>query len=175
MDELEYAFGEGPCLSAMRTGTMMHVPDVAIEHRWPTYIHAVAGQGVGFHPGSASPVGRRFISRLEYLLFSSPRVHGEDIARAELFGEQSAKTLRLELRLARLKDAKQDLAAAMQSRTAIDIATGAIMAQNRCSQETAMSILKRASSTRNVKLRDVAAGVIESIAARPGVQTYFGE
>ena len=175
MDELQYAFGDGPCLSAMRTGTLVHVPDVASEHRWPEYIRAVAGQGVGSILGV--PLRLEGDSSAALNIYSS-QAHGftgEDIARAELFGEQSAKTLRLELRLARLKDAKEDMAAAMQSRTAIDIATGAIMAQNRCSQEAAMSILKRASSARNVKLRDVAAGVIESIAPKPGVRTYFDE
>lgn len=63
----------------------------------------------------------------------------------------------------------------MQSRTAIDIATGVVMAQYWCSQEAAMSILKRASNSRNTKLRDVAAGVIESVSPKPGVRTYFDE
>lgn len=60
----------------------------------------------------------------------SSRAHGfsgEDLSRAELFGEQSAKILRLELRLAQLQDAKNNLDAAMKSRTAIDIAVGIIM------------------------------------------------
>lgn len=42
MDELQYAFGDGPCLTAMRTGTTVYVPDVSTEHRWPEYTRAVA-------------------------------------------------------------------------------------------------------------------------------------
>jgi AmiR/NasT family two-component response regulator len=61
----------------------------------------------------------------------------------------------------------------MESRTMIDLATGAIMAQNRCSQEAAMKILKIASSTRNVKLREIAASVVASISEDPRVRTHF--
>jgi len=38
-----------------------------------------------------------------------------------------------------------------------------------------MDILVRASSSRNLKLRDVAAGVIESISPSTEVVTYFDE
>ena len=55
----------------------------------------------------------------------------------------------------------------------IDLATGAIMAQNRCGQDTAIKILKIASSTRNVKLRDIAASVVRSISQDPRVRTHF--
>jgi hypothetical protein len=47
------------------------------------------------------------------------------------------------------------------------------MAQNRCSQETAMKILKIASSTRNVKLRDIAGSVVASLSQDPNVRTHF--
>ena len=61
----------------------------------------------------------------------------------------------------------------MESRTTIDLATGAIMAQNRCNQESAIRILRIASNTRNVKLRDIAASVVASISHDPGVRTHF--
>jgi AmiR/NasT family two-component response regulator len=61
----------------------------------------------------------------------------------------------------------------MESRTTIDLATGAIMAQNRCIQETAIRILRIASNTRNVKLRDIAASVVASISHDPRVRTHF--
>ena len=135
MDDLQLAFGDGPCLSATRTGTTQHVPDVATEHRWPDYIRAVAAQGVRSILGV--PLRLEGDSTAALNIYSS-WPHGfssEDIARAELFGDQSAKTLRLELRLTRLQQAKEDLESAMKSRTAIDMAVGMIMAQNRCSQK----------------------------------------
>ena len=77
------------------------------------------------------------------------------------------------MRISQLAEAKAHLTAAMESRTTIDLATGAIMAQNRCGQETAIKVLKIASSTRNVKLRDIAATVVASISQDPQVRTHF--
>ena len=57
----------------------------------------------------------------------------------------------------------EDLKAAMEHRTSIDLACGVIMAQNRCTQEQAMGILTRVSSNRNQKLRDVAAEVLRNL------------
>ena len=54
----------------------------------------------------------------------------------------------------------------------IDLAVGIIMGQNRCSQDEAFSILKNASSSRNVKLREIAAGIVSSIGQGPA-ETFF--
>lgn len=99
MDELQYAFGDGPCLTAMRTRTTIHIPDVIEEHRWPGYISAVATEGIGSILGIPLPqeVGAAAVMNLY-----SPLRHGftdDDITSAEAFAEQTAKTLRLELRL----------------------------------------------------------------------------
>ena len=175
MDELQFAFGDGPCLAAMRTNTSVHVPDISSERRWPKYIQAVAAKGVGSILGVPLRLDGDSTAALNIYSSRSNAFSPEDIARAELFAEQSAKTLRLELRLARLQHAKEDLELAMKSRTAIDIAVGAVMAQNRCSQSEATAILVKASSSRNIKLREVAAGVIESISPGSEVVTYFDE
>ena len=49
------------------------------------------------------------------------------------------------------------------------------MAENRCTRDVAFSILTRASSACNVKLRDVAATVITSISGEKQIDTYFDE
>jgi AmiR/NasT family two-component response regulator len=93
----------------------------------------------------------------------------------EAFASQAASSVRLVLRISQLSEARSDLASAMQSRTVIDMAVGAIMAENRCSRDTAFQILTRASNTRNIKLRDVAASVIRSISGEQQIVTYFDE
>jgi AmiR/NasT family two-component response regulator len=60
----------------------------------------------------------------------------------------------------------------MHSRTAINLACGVLMAQNRCSQAEAMEILTKVSSNRNRKLRDVATELIEQISGK-SIQTHF--
>ncbi|MGX9899727.1 ANTAR domain-containing protein [Arthrobacter sp. SA17] len=106
----------------------------------------------------------------------STRTHafsGAEIEAAETYAGQASKALRLAVRVAQLTDDKKNLTAAMESRTAIDVAIGAIMAQNRCSQEAAFRILKIASSTRNIKLRDVATSVVASVSKDPNIFTHF--
>lgn len=56
VEELQFAFGDGPGLLTMRTGTTIHVPDVSREHRWPEYARAVARHGVGSILGVPLPL-----------------------------------------------------------------------------------------------------------------------
>ena len=48
----------------------------------------------------------------------------------------------------------------MRSRTVINLATGILMAQSRCSQSEAFELLAKVSNTRNVKLRIVAEEIL---------------
>jgi GAF domain-containing protein len=160
---------------ALQTGKTVHVGDVTSERRWPEYARAVAAQGVRSILGVPLQLEGDSTASLNIYSSAAQGFSPADIVRAELFCEQSSKTLRLELRMAQLKDAKEDLEAAMKSRTAIDIAVGVIMAQNRCSQSAAMAILRTASNSRNIKLRDVAAGVIESVSPESELHTHFDE
>ena len=106
---------------------------------------------------------------------SSDRVHGFDAAgvdNAVSYVRQASKGLRLAVLRAQHSDAASNLRAAMESRTIIDTAAGIIIAQNRCSQEEAMNLLKSASSNRNVKLREVAAAIVKS-AGGGNLTTHF--
>lgn len=49
LDELQFTFGEGPCLDAVRTGAPVLSPDVAGGDglRWPAFSRAAADAGVG--------------------------------------------------------------------------------------------------------------------------------
>lgn len=86
-----------------------------------------------------------------------------------------AQALRLALRIASLSDAKDNLAAVLESRTTIDTAVGIIMAQNRCTRDHAFQILASASSHRNVKLREVASGIVANISGERNMRAAFDE
>ena len=169
LDETQYISGDGPCLSAIRQQVVVHVPDLAHENRWPAYTGAALEAGVG--SSLSVPLVLEGEAEAGLNLYST-RAHGftgEDISMVETYSHHASKALRLAVRISQLAEAKAHLTATMESRTTMDLATGAIMAQNRCSQETAIKILKIASTTRNVKLRDVAASVSQD----PQVRTHF--
>lgn len=76
------------------------------------------------------------------------------------FAEIAGHAVRLAVKVATIQGVAQDMETAMKSRTAIDLACGIVMAQNRCTQSEAMKILTKASSTRNQKLRDLAEEIV---------------
>ncbi|WP_024367717.1 ANTAR domain-containing protein [Arthrobacter sp. TB 26] len=97
----------------------------------------------------------------------------DDVEQARRFGADASRALLLALRISQLRESRDDIAAAMQSRTIIDLAIGAIMAQNRCGREAAFKILRNTSNNRNMKIRDVAAAVVASIAGDTDITARF--
>ena len=175
MVRAEGSCGQGPGIAAGEGHGTVHVPDLGLEERWPHYIRAVAG--CGFLSVLSVPLALESPSRAVLNVYSRlPNAfHGQDIGRVEAFAEQASKGLRLVLRMARLQDTRDELKAAMESRTVIDLATGAIMARNKCSQPAAFKVLLRASNTRNLKLHDVASQVVAALSGTTGAVTHFDE
>jgi GAF domain-containing protein len=175
LDEIQLKFGEGPCLAAMKDMSTVYVTDVVSESRWTDYMTAVVEQGVRSILAVPLELDGETRGALNIFAPQPHRFSGEDIAGAVEFAAQASRSLRLALRIAHLTEARNDLTAAMQSRTPIDIATGVIMAQNRCTQDSALRILKDASSSRNVKLRDVAVAVVASASGDAVLSSHFDE
>ncbi|HST71072.1 GAF and ANTAR domain-containing protein [Kocuria rosea] len=172
LDEIQYVYGDGPCLTAAREHVVVHVPEVATDDRWPGYTEAAAAAGV------ASVLGVPFELAGEAraaLNIYADQPHAYDQAKIEAARQEVAlasSALRLAVRLAGHRDKEADLQAAMASRTSIDLAVGIVMGQNRCTQQKAFEILKAASNHRNVKLRDLAAELVASVGKGPAA-THF--
>jgi GAF domain-containing protein len=172
MDEVQYPFDDGPCLRAAWEGQVYSVSDFRSESRFGDYPRAIAAHGMRSGLGVPIPLDGLASAGLN---FYSPQHHAfdeQDIAAAVDFAREASKTLRMAVRVAHLSDTKEQMQAAMSSRTVIDLAAGIIMGQSRCSHEAAMTILKAASSGRNKKLADVAATVVTSIGQR-APDTHF--
>ncbi|WP_159700038.1 GAF and ANTAR domain-containing protein [Arthrobacter sp. 18067] len=173
LDEVQYAYPDGPCLHACREGTQVHIPDFEKDNTWPDYNEAITGHGlrtvlaVPFPlPDNASMAGLNLYS-------DRPNTFDQAaVQRANDYVEQASKGMRLAVLIAQHSQTAANLRAAMESRTVIDVATGIIIAQNRCTQEEAIELIKRASSNRNVKLRVVAQAIVESAGGGP-IQTVF--
>ena len=175
LDELQNSFGDGPCLTALRRETEVYVPDLEMEHRWRKYTVAAHAANVG--SVLAVPMRLQASAQAVASLYSPTKQgfssHGIDAA--ESLTAMAAKALDLALNIAQLRAARDDLAAALKSRTVIDTAIGAIMAQNRCSRDAAFQILFRTSSHRNIKLREVAASIVSSVSGEREFPTTYDE
>lgn len=172
LDEVQYGYGNGPCLDAIDTGTTTVVQDTRTDSRWPEYFEAITA--LGFHSVLGVPLLTGDDGGVAVNLYArEPRTFTPEIVQwVEAYAEEVALTLQLALRLAAHERTAADLKAAMESRTNIDIAIGIMMAQNRCTPAEAMEILQRASSAQHVKLRALAERLVISLATRP-VQTHF--
>ncbi|MCU1575154.1 MAG: response regulator receiver protein [Micrococcaceae bacterium] len=172
MDEVQYAFDDGPCLRSARENAIYVIADFRDEPRFSGYPAAILESGVRSAVAVPVPLEGEAKAALDFYAVEPNTFDATAIAAARAFADQASKSLRLAVRMADLNDRAGQLQAAMASRTTINLAAGAIMAQNRCSHDDAMRILKKASSSRNIKLHDLAASMVASI-AEGNVETHF--
>jgi hypothetical protein len=167
-DEVEYEVDSGPCVEAARDGVESVITDLRTDNRWPQWREA--SLRLGFLSGAALPGdtgdgGAQISLDLyghEVDTFGEP-----EMRRARVYVEEVARALRLSLLLAQQAALAQDLETAMLSRSTIDQALGVIMGQNRTTRDEAFEILRAASQSRNVKLREVAALIIQNLTGHP--------
>lgn len=173
MDEVQYGFDDGPCLRAAREGYTVHIPDFLTETRFPEYRQAIAGHGIRSALGIPIRLEAGASAGLDFYSTKPNAFTDKSIAVAEGFARDASRSLRLAVRIGTLSEKAEHMRAAMESRTAIDLAVGAIMGQNRCNQDEAITILRAASQGRNVKLRDLAANLLASLGQTGPIRTHF--
>ncbi|MBT2566961.1 GAF and ANTAR domain-containing protein [Arthrobacter sp. ISL-85] len=160
MDEVQYASNQGPCMQTARTGQVCEVVDLRTETRWPRYTRAMTGSPM--RSILAIPIALKTAGAAALNTYSPhPGPVPDNVKKTLLdFTAVAARAVTLSVKLQTQAEKSADLAAALESRTAIDLAAGVIMAQTGCDQKQAVGILVKASSNRNEKLRDVALSVL---------------
>jgi GAF domain-containing protein len=172
LDRLEQALGDGPCLASLETMRPVVLADVYTDTRWPEFQKILVANGCRSVLGVPLALDDSQAAALNFFSSEPGVFTGAVISKAQGFADMAGRALRLALQIADARNIADDLSAAMQNRTTIDLACGVIMAQNRCSQEEAMALLTKASSHRNQKLRDLAAEVLKRVNAG-SVSTHF--
>jgi GAF domain-containing protein len=172
LDHIEQALGDGPCIKALREMSAVMIDDVHRDTRWPAYSRALADADVHSTMGVPLEISGTARAALNFFATSAGAFTPEVYEKALGFGAAAHNALHLSVRISTAQSRAEDLEAALESRTAINLACGVIMAQNRCSQAEAMEILTKVSSNRNRKLRDVATELIGQLSG-DGVQTHF--
>ncbi|MFF2245359.1 GAF and ANTAR domain-containing protein [Arthrobacter sp. NPDC058130] len=172
LDRIEQSLGAGPCIEALRTKTVILLADVDTDSRWPDYQRQLAAHGCRSTLGVPLEIGEDAAAALNFFGADTGLFTEDIIAEASGFADLAGRALRLAVRIATVQSRAEDMHAAMEHRTSIDLACGVVMAQNRCSQDEAMAILTRVSSNRNQKLRDVAADVLRNVTGEE-VRTHF--
>ena len=181
--EWEQQAKEGPLNEVLSGGHPVAVLQRNGDFRWPRYSTQL--QIAGF--GSAMGIRLRVASDAEgqdagggetpaaLALFAqdSKAFPLQVIAEARAFAGLAAKSMEMAVSLHSARSTATDLRSALDSRTSINVACGVIMAQNRCSYHEAFSILAKASSHRNVKVRQVAEDLLKQLPEGPP-RAHFG-
>ena len=166
-DALQYQLGEGPCVEAIWDSESFLSNDTSDEPRWPRWSPVVARKGIG------SVLSLRLATSMGTLgainLYAEPRhaFTDEDIDLALIFAAHATNAMNS----ARLVDGLQE---AVQSRHLIGVAQGILMHRYGLTLEHSFEVLRRYSSHRNVKLRDLATMVVET-GGLPEVEQSTGQ
>ncbi|MEV7607132.1 GAF and ANTAR domain-containing protein [Paenarthrobacter sp. NPDC089322] len=174
LDGIEQALGDGPCMEALRILEPVLLDDVRTDKRWPRYAEALESAGTRSVLGIPLSLGQDASGALNFFAPEPGLFSREAIEEAAIFGDMAGQAMRLALRIAAADLLAEDLKAAMERRTAIDLACGMIMSQSQCTQEEAFAFLLKASQHRNEKVHDVAEGIIRGRAGG-AVTTFFDD
>ena len=162
-DEMQYERGYGPCLDAGRGGVPLRVDDMRSESRWPDYAARVQEVGVLSSLSVPLPYQNASIGALNIYSTRVRAFAGDDSMSAALSVTESIAVVVANADAhAQLGEQAHNMRLAMESRAVIEQAKGVLMAQRHVSAEEAFEMLREASQRYNRKLRDIAAGIVDS-------------
>ena len=157
LDDLQYTLTEGPCVDTLRDQDVVLAPDIRHDGRWPTF----TAQAVASYDLRSQMAVKLFLDEegtlgcLNLYSTSTREIDPEDEHVAEVFAAHAA------VALGHAREVDQ-LRQALQSSRTIGTAIGIVMERYHLDRERAFEFLTRASSHANLKLRDVAARIVES-------------
>ena len=168
IDQDQYAAGDGPCLEAARTTQVIRVGVEQAAERWPEFARGARQAGVASYLCAPLNVDEEFVGSLNLY---SEHPHGFsdlDEALLRLYVTAAVSAITNARRYARAWGVADQLRQALDSRAVIDQARGMLMGAHGIDAEQAFKLLARESQNSNIKLRDVAARLVESAVARRG-------
>jgi GAF domain-containing protein len=161
LDEKQYAFDHGPCLTALRQQRQVLIEDLSIDERWERYARAIAGEGI--RSVLAVPIEAGGSSRAALNCYA-PGLGAFHDVRIRAVQEHSAlvsKTLRLALRLHVPEPYPEHLRSALRLQAVVvGAAVSLVMLQNRCGRDRAMELLQLAARDSNRRLHEIATDLL---------------
>jgi transcriptional regulator with GAF, ATPase, and Fis domain len=155
LDNIQYELEEGPCVQAIEGEPVVLVPHLRREQRWPRYIPAATARGVRSQVAVRLFANNTHVAGLNLYSTECDEADTTSVETARLFATHAG----IILGHAQVED---QLNTALHSRKVIGQAMGILMERYRMDGDRAFNFLVRASSTSNIKLRDVAEELVAS-------------
>ena len=163
LDEQQYENEMGPCLQALASGEVVEAVDLATEQRWDGYPTVAMAHGILGVLSTPLMVDGKPAGVLNLYARSPRAFNAMDRQLASLLAGQAAIAVTAALRHYDEITLSDHLRIALSSRSVIDQAIGIVMAQRRCAPEVAFATLRTISQRRNIKLRTVAAELVDAV------------
>jgi len=165
IDGAQMMTGEGPCQEAWETHTTVRSVDMGSDERWPRLGPRL--KDVSARSAVAVPVRTAGSAGCLNLYSEDQRlVEGPQVRIAEMLAAAVSAVLHETDIKNELVTVAEQLRGALESRAVIDQAKGIVMARQGCGADEAFKLLVRLSSTRNIKLREVAALLVQETTSR---------
>jgi hypothetical protein len=159
IEELQFTFGEGPCVDAFATRRPVLVPDLdeKVMRRWPVYAPAIHEKGIRAVFAFPLQVGAVRLGVLDVFRDQSGHLSKDQIGQAVMFAERAVTTL-LDGQDRPRDD--RELDEAVGNRAHLYQAQGMVMIQLRVSIAEAMVRLRAYAYAEGRPLSEVAADVV---------------
>jgi transcriptional regulator with GAF, ATPase, and Fis domain len=156
IDQLQYATGEGPCLSAAADHeAAVLVDDLTADARWPVFSDGAVSHGIASMLSLHLYTARDTIGALNVYAHRPHAFTADSVHTGVLLAAHSAAAIAA-------ATTTRDLRRALDSRDVIGQAKGILMERFKITSADAFDMLITASQDFNRKLRDVAAEVTET-------------
>jgi GAF domain-containing protein len=170
VDAIQYEVGVGPCLYALREGIGSYVPDLANDHRWRDYGPRAAARGAACCVSVPVLVDADPVAVVKIYADRVDGITEPQRALARSVATDIAGGIGLARRLSVQAHTIDDRESAMDTRRIIDLALGVLMERARCNADQAFTLLRKQSQATNVKLREIAREIVETVAGTHGAE-----
>jgi GAF domain-containing protein len=162
VDYHQYTANEGPCLESLRTGEARRSPSLEAETRWPQFRPPALREGVVSCLALPLVIGNHGTAGVLNMYSESKpfEIADEEIGRR--FSPPASVAVANARAFAKAQAVIEQLQEALLSRDVIGQAKGIIQARTGCGPDEAFERLRDISQHRNIKLRDLAARLVES-------------
>src|SRR5690348_13636238 len=154
-DQLQYELGEGPCVEAAWEEETFVSNDLARDPRYPNWGPKAAVLGFGSLLAARLSIGGKTIGALNLYATDTREYSADDRDTAVIFASHAAATIMTVRERENLKEA-------VEGRTIIGQAQGILMERFDLDAARSFAVLRRFSQAQNLKLRHVAALVVEN-------------
>ncbi|GAA3271740.1 transcriptional regulator [Paenarthrobacter aurescens] len=161
LDEKQYEFDDGPCLTALREQRTVLIPDLPSDEQWRHYAQAISSEGI--RTIMAAPIHTEDGAKAALNCYSTElgTFDPATVARVEAHAGSLSRILRLALRLHAEDPYPEHLRSALRSRAITDAAIALVMVQNRCSRDAALRLIQLASRDSNKRLHEIASDILD--------------